>query len=289
MAFLPWSFSFSWGHVSRGGQFVRVKMLPFDNKSEFQVVVDMPEGHPGGDRRPDPGDRGSRRQGARGYGLPNVRGRRFPYNFNGLVRHYFLRRGPHVADLQVNLVPKGRGRRRATTSPSASVPDRAFGRKYKAGSRWPRCRRAAGPANAGGRGLRPGLSPPDRSGPADPGPLSETDGSWMWIVHGGRPGPVPVCGDKEKAALNGVTAEQIAMTFAWPFGNGSRPSPSGEGKGRCSILLRLSREERSRWKTSRPFGSWEPGETSLPWGNRPGGEGAGGEVHYHKNSCRWFM
>src|SRR6266511_25000 len=30
-----------------------------------------------------------------------------PYNFNGLVRHYFLRRGPNVADIQVNLVPKG--------------------------------------------------------------------------------------------------------------------------------------------------------------------------------------
>ena len=30
-----------------------------------------------------------------------------PYNFNGLVRHYFLRRGPHLADMQVNLVPKG--------------------------------------------------------------------------------------------------------------------------------------------------------------------------------------
>ena len=44
-----------------------------------------------------------------------------PYNFNGLVRHYFLRRGPNVADIQVNLVAEGRARRRATTSPSACV------------------------------------------------------------------------------------------------------------------------------------------------------------------------
>ena len=42
-----------------------------------------------------------------------------PYNFNGLVRHYFLRRGPHLADLQVNLRRKTSAASRATTSPSA--------------------------------------------------------------------------------------------------------------------------------------------------------------------------
>ena len=86
---------------------VKVKMLPFDNKSEFQVIVDMPEGT-------------ALEQTARvaaeladavlkDAGVVNVQryvGVSAPYNFNGLVRHYFLRRGPHLADLQVNLLPK---------------------------------------------------------------------------------------------------------------------------------------------------------------------------------------
>jgi hypothetical protein len=38
---------------------------------------------------------------------PDLRGTASPYNFNGLVRHYYLRRGPNVADIQVNLLPEG--------------------------------------------------------------------------------------------------------------------------------------------------------------------------------------
>ncbi len=86
---------------------VAVKMLPFDNKSEFQVVIDMPEGT-------------ALEETARVAGVlaaaaledPLVEhvqqyvGTAAPYNFNGLVRHYFLRQGPHLADLQVNLAAK---------------------------------------------------------------------------------------------------------------------------------------------------------------------------------------
>ena len=87
--------------------FVKVKMLPFDNKSEFQVIIDMPEGT-------------TLEQTARVTRLlaevvsrqPEVVhvqtyvGTASPYNFNGLVRHYFLRSGSNVADIQVNLLPK---------------------------------------------------------------------------------------------------------------------------------------------------------------------------------------
>ncbi len=88
---------------------VTVKMLPFDNKSEFQLIVDMPQGttleHTG--------------EVAQALALTVARDRAVhdvqtyvgvpaPFNFNGLVRHYFLRRGPTVADVQVNLVPKGK-------------------------------------------------------------------------------------------------------------------------------------------------------------------------------------
>ena len=84
-----------------------VKMLPFDNKSEFQVIVDMPEGT-------------ALEQTARVsvalaqevlkdpavLNVQSYTGLSSPYNFNGLVRHYFLRRAPHLADLQVNLRSK---------------------------------------------------------------------------------------------------------------------------------------------------------------------------------------
>ncbi|NBC12321.1 MAG: AcrB/AcrD/AcrF family protein [Gammaproteobacteria bacterium] len=86
---------------------VIMKMLPFDNKSEFQVVLDMPEGT-------------SLEQTARVLGemgrylstVPEVAnyqvyaGTAAPINFNGLVRQYYLREGPHLGDIQVNLVDK---------------------------------------------------------------------------------------------------------------------------------------------------------------------------------------
>jgi multidrug efflux pump subunit AcrB len=87
---------------------VRVKMLPFDNKSEFQVIVDMPEG-----TTLEQTAAVTREIGDYIGAVPEVTdyqmyvGTTSPYNFNGLVRHYYLRRGPNVADLQVNLVGKG--------------------------------------------------------------------------------------------------------------------------------------------------------------------------------------
>jgi multidrug efflux pump subunit AcrB len=89
-------------------KFVRVKMLPFDNKSEFQVIVDMPEGS-----TLEQTAAVTREISDYVRTVPEVTdyqmyvGTASPYNFNGLVRHYFLRRGPNVADIQVNLVPKG--------------------------------------------------------------------------------------------------------------------------------------------------------------------------------------
>ena len=86
---------------------VVLKMLPFDNKSEFQIVVDMPEG--------STLERTNRLLGELAQslaGVPEVKdwqgyaGTAAPITFNGLVRQYYLRRGPIVGDLQVNLVDK---------------------------------------------------------------------------------------------------------------------------------------------------------------------------------------
>jgi len=88
-------------------KWVRVKMLPFDNKSEFQVIVDMPDGTPLEQTT-------HVAQALGGYlsEQPEVinyqiyAGASGPYNFNGLVRHYFLRSQPNQADIQVNLLSR---------------------------------------------------------------------------------------------------------------------------------------------------------------------------------------
>jgi multidrug efflux pump subunit AcrB len=87
---------------------VPLKMLPFDNKSELQVVVDMPES-----ATLERTDAVARALAATLQRAPEVEevtgfvGTASPMDFNGLVRHSFLRQGPNVADLRVGLVPKG--------------------------------------------------------------------------------------------------------------------------------------------------------------------------------------
>ncbi len=87
---------------------VVVKMLPFDNKSELQLVIDMPEG-----TTLEETARVTQAFGRYVRTVPEVRdyqayvGTASPFNFNGLVRHYYLRELPHEADVQINLVGKG--------------------------------------------------------------------------------------------------------------------------------------------------------------------------------------
>ena len=86
---------------------VAVKMLPFDNKNEFQIVIDMPEG-----TTLERTAAVTREIAAYVSGQPMVKnyqnyiGTAGPISFNGLVRHYDLRRGDNIADIQVNLVDK---------------------------------------------------------------------------------------------------------------------------------------------------------------------------------------
>ena len=87
--------------------FVKVKMLPFDNKSEFQVIVDMPNGTTLEETARVTQLLAEATQKQREVvNVQTYAGTASPYNFNGLVRHYYLRRGPNVADIQVNLLPK---------------------------------------------------------------------------------------------------------------------------------------------------------------------------------------
>jgi len=88
---------------------VVLKMLPFDNKNEFQVIIDMPEGSP-----LEKTAAVTRELSDEIGKIPEVVnyqsyiGTSAPYNFNGLVRQYYLRKGSNVADIQVNFVDKNK-------------------------------------------------------------------------------------------------------------------------------------------------------------------------------------
>jgi multidrug efflux pump subunit AcrB len=112
-------------------QLVVLKMLPFDNKSEFQVVVDMPVGTPLEETA-----RVLHEIGAELATEPDVvnyqayAGTASPINFNGLVRQYYLRAAPERGDIQVNLADK-QHRSRQSHEIAASLRDRieAIGKK----------------------------------------------------------------------------------------------------------------------------------------------------------------
>ena len=86
---------------------VTVKLLPFDNKSELAVMIDLPEG-----AATEATDALAQDVARVAMGLPEVTsvqthaGTAAPFNFNGLVRHYYLRQEPQLGEVAINLTPK---------------------------------------------------------------------------------------------------------------------------------------------------------------------------------------
>ena len=110
---------------------VVLKMLPFDNKSEFQIVLDMPVGTPLEETA-----RVLREIGSEIVKIPEVSdyqayaGTASPINFNGLVRQYYLRAAPELGDLQVNLVDHRQRSRQSHAIATAVRPTvEAIGRR----------------------------------------------------------------------------------------------------------------------------------------------------------------
>ena len=103
---------------------VRVKLLPFDNKSEVQVVLDLPRG-----TSLEETDRVLTEAATRMQDLPELvsiqaySGTAAPFNFNGLVRHYYYRQSPDLGDLSINLAPKG-DRKRASHAIALDIRER---------------------------------------------------------------------------------------------------------------------------------------------------------------------
>lgn len=229
---------------------VTVKMLPFDNKSEFQVIVDMPVG-----TTLEQTAAATKAMADYLRTVPEVTdvesyvGTASPYNFNGLVRHYFLRRGCNVADVQVNLVPKhDRDRQSHAIAKSVRPKIHNIARLYG--------------ANAKVAEVPPG--PPvlqtlvaEVYGPDDENRwqvarqvrdvFENTDGvtDVDWYVEANQT-KYELIPDKEKAALNGIRTDQLSQTIALAVaGSGVELAHIPEAAEDVPIFLQLPLSQRS--------------------------------------------
>src|ERR1035437_3717427 len=204
---------------------VKVKMLPFDNKSEFQIILNMPEGS-----SLERTAQAAREIAATVRTEPEVTdyeiyaGIASPFNFNGLVRHYFMRRGANVADLQINLVPKNE-RKAQSHDIAKRVRPRVAEIAAKFGARVAVAEVPPGP---------PVLQTlvAEIYGPTEENRLKlaqkvidifhntpgvvDTD----WYIEADQP-KVEFVIDKEKAALHGISAETISQTLKIAVGGES--------------------------------------------------------------------
>jgi multidrug efflux pump subunit AcrB len=233
-----------------GVGFVRMKMLPFDNKSEFQVIIDMPEGTTLEDTT-----RVANELAAVVQKQPEVvnlqiyTGVASPYNFNGLVRHYFLRRGPTVADIQVNLAEKSQ-RKLQSHEIAKLVRDRLIPVARRSGARIKVAEVPPGP---------PVLETlvAEVYGPAQHGQIEiarqvreifgKTDGvvDVDWQVEDDQPRR-RILVDREKAALNGITDEDVAKVLRLvTAGESAGLLHDPDEKEDVPITVRLARGPRS--------------------------------------------
>jgi multidrug efflux pump subunit AcrB len=229
---------------------VRVKMLPFDNKSEFQVIVDMPDG-----TTLEQTTMVTREIARRIAQEPEVvnyvvyAGTAGPYNFNGLVRHYFLRQGPNEADIQVNLLAKGeRSAQSHDIAKRVRLAIQPLGDKYAAKLKVAEI--PPGPPVL--QTLVAEIYGPDQVQQLEvatqvrdafrrtPG-VVDVD----WYVEDPQPQYRFVV-DKEKASLNGVSTDQITETLRMALSGavvGIAHKP--KEKEDVDIVLELPRKERT--------------------------------------------
>jgi multidrug efflux pump subunit AcrB len=229
---------------------VRVKMLPFDNKSEFQIIIDMPAGSTLEETAAV-----TREIGGYIRTVPEVvnyqmyAGTASPYNFNGLVRHYFLRKGPHEADIQVNLKPKGERKAQSHDIAKRVRPKiDEIGRKYNA-----RIKVAEVPPGPPvlqtlvAEVYGPNYERQIEIARQIRDVFDKTPGvvDVDWYVEADHP-KYRFAVDKEKASLNGVSAEQISNSLRMAVeGMGAGLLHQPTEKEDVVIYLRLPRDERS--------------------------------------------
>jgi multidrug efflux pump subunit AcrB len=230
---------------------VTVKMMPYDNKSELQVIIDMPEGTTLEETRMVAAEVG-------GYlrTVPEVVnfqayvGNASPYNFNGLVRHYFLREGGNVADIQVNLVGKDERKEQShAIAKRLRGPIQEVGKKFRANIKIAEI--PPGPPVLSTLVAEIyGPNEKERVGLAEKikGIFEKTDGvvDADWYVEDDQEKYIFVI-DRERAALYGISTEDVAKTLRVALNGASAGlAHLEEEKEAVEIMLRLPLADRSR-------------------------------------------
>ncbi len=241
------------GSVALALGIVPLKMLPFDNKNELQVVVDLPEGS-----TLEATDAVAREVEQLLRTVPEVRdfttivGDASPMDFNGLVRHYYLRRAPHFADVRINLLHRTKraadshsialrlrpalaeiARRTGATLQLVEVPPGPPVLATLVAEVYGRPEHRYEDLIAAARTVRARME-------QEPGVVDVDD-----TTEAARPQLVFEV-DRDKAALNGVSTEAIAQTLAMalsgaPVGVLHEPTEQNE----WPVVLRLPRELRT--------------------------------------------
>jgi multidrug efflux pump subunit AcrB len=230
---------------------VLVKMLPYDNKSELEIVLNMPE-----DSSLERTAQVAREIAAAVRKEKEVTdyqvyvGTAAPYSFNGLMRHYYLRQGASMAEVQVNLLPKDR---RSAQSHAIALRIRPAVAAIAArhGARVAVAEVPPGPPvlqSLVAEVYGPDAATRQRLAEAMRAIFARTPGvvDVDWYVESPHPKDLLVV-DKEKAALHGITADAVARTL--------RVAVGGESVGR----LHVPREKEDvdivldtpRWQRSR--------------------------------------
>ena len=229
---------------------VRVKMLPFDNKSEFQVIVDMPDGTTleQTTRVAQALSAYLAKQGeVLNYQI--YAGASGPYNFNGLVRHYFVRSQPNQADIQVNLLSRHERSEQSheiarRLRPGLQKIAQNFGARIKVSEVPP------GPPVL--QTLVAEVYGPDYRGQIELAAkikkiFQQTPGvvDVDWYVEDAQP-KFDLKVDLEKAALHGVSASDVTKTVQTALsGTTAGLLHAPEAREDIPIVVRLNRSDRS--------------------------------------------
>ena len=248
---------------------VSVKLLPFDNKSEIQVVLDLPEGASVEDT-----ERALFAMADLIRDVPEVEtlqayaGTAAPFNFNGLVRHYFLRNAPELGDLQVNLSEKSE-RKRASHAIALDMRERLSALDLPPGASAKVVEVPPGPpVIATLMAEIYGPTPEARRQTA--GVVRKLFEETDFIVDVddsiGDPQPrLTIAINEPQAADYGVMQQDILDTIALAFaGETVGVSPRGEGRNPLDIRIRLPKSERI----------WSQETASIPVPRRLAGTGA---------------
>lgn len=229
---------------------VVMKMLPFDNKNELQVIIDMPEGtkmEKTNTVATEVGNYLSTVDQVKNYQI--YTGISAPINFNGLVRQYYLRQGENIADIQVNFVSKTkRGMKSHKLAKVIRTPIQEIGKKFNANIKIAEV--PPGPPVLST--LVAEVYGPDQESRIEAAAkikevFKETDGvvDVDWFVEDNMQ-ELKLRVDKEKAALTGISTEKIVKT-AYAAMNGQKTGILHTGKDRSEvdIVLKLPENERT--------------------------------------------